>query len=284
MDQKSNKYFKELMKELGRKKYTKHTLNTLKMKLCEKHKLNDYVGFIGMREDVPALLSRSDIVCVPSTYNDPLPRAVLEGMAAGKPVVASNVGGIPEMVIDQVTGLLVNPRDPKPIANALVKLMEDRKKSIHMGKQGRKVVREKFDNDEPIADLKRGITMRFGDRGRNICNLCTAKYFEEFLIPLFNADKEPFDNIYEDLIKNSMLAVFVNQSMEVDDIPGEIKKKIAISKKYGFNFIHIHGIGQTNIDTIKKFIDSEKINLFNIVKIIYSNPKEHILVVELLFS
>ncbi len=157
-------------------------------------------------------------------------------------------------------------------------------KSDYIALESSLFVREKFDNDEPIADLKRGITMRFGDRGRNICNLCTAKYFEEFLIPLFNADKEPFDNIYEDLIKNSMLAVFVNQSMEVDDIPGEIKKKIAISKKYGFNFIHIHGIGQTNIDTIKKFIDSEKINLFNIVKIIYSNPKEHILVVELLFS
>jgi hypothetical protein len=100
-------------------------------------------------------------------------------------------------------------------------------------------IREKFRNDEQIKDLKRDIIMRFGDRGRNISNLCSAGYFEEFLIPLYNSDKDKFFEIYEDLIKNSMLAVFVSSRMNADDIPTEIEKKILISKKYGFKFIHV---------------------------------------------
>jgi hypothetical protein len=146
-------------------------------------------------------------------------------------------------------------------------------------------IREKFRKGEQINNLKYDIIMRFGDRGRNISNLCSAGYFEEFLIPLYNSEsKDKFNEIYEDLIKNSMLTVFVNSKMNADDIPKEIEKKILISKKYGFKFIHVHGIGQRNINTIKQFINSKRTELFNIEKIRYSNPKEHILIVELILS
>ncbi|MFO7710347.1 MAG: hypothetical protein R6V53_01125 [Candidatus Woesearchaeota archaeon] len=147
-------------------------------------------------------------------------------------------------------------------------------------------IRQKFKKGQPISDLKRDIIMRFGDRGKNICNLTTAGYFEEFLIPLYNSDnKETFDEIYNDLVESSMLAIFVNSGMYAKDIPGEIKRKINISKKYGFKFIHIHGIGQRNIDTIYQFIEENKeTGLFNVEKIRYSNPKEHILIAELILT
>ena len=145
-------------------------------------------------------------------------------------------------------------------------------------------MRKKFEKGVSISDLKRDIIMRFGDRGRNISNLCSAGYFEEFLIPLYNSDKENFERIYEDLIANSMLAVFVNSGMDADDIPKELERKILISKKYGFKFIHVHGIGKKNISTIKEFINSKRKDLFNIEKIRYANPKEHILILELIFA
>lgn len=145
-------------------------------------------------------------------------------------------------------------------------------------------VREKFKVSQPINDLKRDIIMRFGDRGRNICNLCSAGYFEEFLTPLYNSDKKGFFEIYEDLVADSMLAVFVNTGMKAEDIPAEITKKIEISKKYGFKFIHIHGIGEKNINTIKEFIDSKKAELFNVEKIRYANPEKHIFIAELILA
>lgn len=145
-------------------------------------------------------------------------------------------------------------------------------------------IKAKFQKGETINDLKRDVIMRFGDRGRNICNLCSAGYFEEFLIPLYNIDKDKFDGIYSDFVASSMLAVFVNSAMVADDIPEELERKISISKRYGFKFIHVHGIGQKNISTIKEFINSKRTELFNIEKICYANPEEHILIVELILS
>lgn len=148
-------------------------------------------------------------------------------------------------------------------------------------------IRDKFKTGDQINELKRDIIYRFGDRGKNICNLCSAGYFEGFLMPLYNADmsteKNIFKKIYDDLISECMLAIFVYFGMEPKDIPHEIEEKIKISKKYGFKFIHIHGIGQKNINTIKKFIENNKNKkLFDVEKIRYSNPQEHILITELI--
>jgi glycosyltransferase involved in cell wall biosynthesis len=118
-----------------------------------KNNIDSNVRFLGKRKDIPDLLYISDIVCLPSVFPDPFPRTVLEGMAAGKPIIASNTGGIPEMVTDPVTGLLVNPGDPEALANALLELMKDQKKSLRMGKQARKVVKENFTNDSLVKKM-----------------------------------------------------------------------------------------------------------------------------------
>lgn len=74
--------------------------------------LSDVMSFVGYRSDIKSFIADSDVVVVPSIYEDPLPRSVLEAMALGRPIVAFGVGGIPEMVDDGVTGLLADGRPP----------------------------------------------------------------------------------------------------------------------------------------------------------------------------
>lgn len=113
---------------------------------CEEHALTDYVRFLGLRTDVPALLAHADIVCLPSSYDDPLPNAVLEGMAAGKPVVGTAVGGIPELIQDQRTGILIPRDDARALAGALAHLVTDEARAVQMGEAGRRRVEQEFNN------------------------------------------------------------------------------------------------------------------------------------------
>lgn len=77
--------------------------------------------FLGFRNDAPRVVQAFDVIAVPSLV-EPLGNATLEAMAAGRPVVGSRVGGIPEMVVDGETGRLVPPRDPHSLARALGRL------------------------------------------------------------------------------------------------------------------------------------------------------------------
>jgi glycosyltransferase involved in cell wall biosynthesis len=83
--------------------------------------LAEEVVFMGFVSDVPALLSSVDLFVLPSLYEG-LGVAALEAMAAGKPVVATRAGGLPELVEDQVTGFLVPPKDPGALARAIFQL------------------------------------------------------------------------------------------------------------------------------------------------------------------
>ena len=74
-------------------------------------------------------------------------------MAAGAPVVASNVSGIPELVEDEVNGLLVAPDDPQALADALVRVHEDRALADRLTANGRATVRERFDGERLAEDL-----------------------------------------------------------------------------------------------------------------------------------
>ena len=80
--------------------------------------LSEIVTFAGHRADIPEILATLDLFVLPSLWEGML-NAVLEAMAAGLPVVATAVGGTAEVVVDGVTGLLVTPRDPDALANAI---------------------------------------------------------------------------------------------------------------------------------------------------------------------
>lgn len=104
--------------------------------------LAEEVTFLGFVRDVPGFLSMIDIFVLPSLYEG-LGIAVLEAMAAGTPVVASRTGGIPELVADQVTGLLVPPQDSQALARAIAHLMSQSGMRQRMGANGRdKVIKD----------------------------------------------------------------------------------------------------------------------------------------------
>ena len=101
------------------------------------------VDFAGHVDDVAGLLDRLDIVALPS-WTEGLPMTVLEGMAHARPVVASAVGGTPELVVDGETGILVPPRDPHALAGALTRLLGDEALRRRLGESGRRRVAESF--------------------------------------------------------------------------------------------------------------------------------------------
>jgi glycosyltransferase involved in cell wall biosynthesis len=114
--------------------------------------LGDHVRLLGPRDDVPALMSAADLVVHPS-HEEGFSNTILEAMAAGKAVVATAVGGIPEAVEDGVTGLLVPPRSPDRLAEALLSLLENPARARAMGEAGRRRVRENF----PVGKMVREI-------------------------------------------------------------------------------------------------------------------------------
>jgi len=105
--------------------------------------LREDVEMIGFVSDIPAFLSTIDIFVLPSVYEG-LGVAILEAMAAGKPVVATRVGGIPELVSDAATGLLVPPMNPQALTEAISTLLSQPGLAQQMGETGRGRVRKDF--------------------------------------------------------------------------------------------------------------------------------------------
>ncbi|SHK12775.1 Glycosyltransferase involved in cell wall bisynthesis [Desulforamulus aeronauticus DSM 10349] len=105
--------------------------------------LQKRVIFAGKRENIAEILSIMDIFVLPSV-TEGLPLSILEAMAAGKPVVATRVGGVPEAILEGKTGLVVAPKDPEALAVALAGMLSERDKLNRMGANGQKHVAEKF--------------------------------------------------------------------------------------------------------------------------------------------
>jgi len=112
--------------------------------------LNGQVKFLGFRDDVADLLSVCDLFVLPSLFEG-LPVSVLEAMAAGKPVVATRIGGTDEAVEDGRTGILVPPRDPAALAGAIRTMLSDLPAARRMGEAGRMRVRHEFTAEAMVA-------------------------------------------------------------------------------------------------------------------------------------
>jgi glycosyltransferase involved in cell wall biosynthesis len=109
------------------------------------------IRLVGHRSDVPDLLGAADTVCL-SSMAEASPMALLEAMAVGKPVVATNVGGVPEAVEDEKTGLLVPVGDSHAFASALLRLASDSSLAERMGHAARERHRALFSVDRMVAE------------------------------------------------------------------------------------------------------------------------------------
>jgi glycosyltransferase involved in cell wall biosynthesis len=126
--------------------------NTLVQEV-EKTGVKKRVIFAGMRKDVPRLLAVSDVFVLP-TLTEALPTVLAEAMAARLPIVASRVGGIPEMIANGQNGFLVTPEDLDGFARACNHLLAHPEKRADMGAEGWKMVRQKFSIDRQVEQLK----------------------------------------------------------------------------------------------------------------------------------
>jgi glycosyltransferase involved in cell wall biosynthesis len=123
--------------------------------LSDKLNLNNNVIFTGYREDIPEILASLDLFVLPSV-SEGLGRSIIEAMAMGKAVVATNAGGIPEVVKDGQTGILVPAKNEHKIAEAILELIRDKDRMTKMGLFGRELLKVKFDikiNVEEIQNI-----------------------------------------------------------------------------------------------------------------------------------
>jgi glycosyltransferase involved in cell wall biosynthesis len=105
--------------------------------------LEHCVHLVGFRQDIPALLSLLDVVVIPS-FEEGIPQSLTQALAMERPVVASAVGGVPEVVKDGVTGLLVPPRNPAVLAEKISFILNNPSTGARMGKSGRQVIQERY--------------------------------------------------------------------------------------------------------------------------------------------
>ncbi len=123
---------------IGRGKQEKHLKN-----LAKSFNLDSSVIFTGFREDAYSIIDKLNLIVMPSLWEG-LGLVLLEAMALGKPIVATDVGGIPEVVENKKTGILVPAKDPNALVEAINDLLEDCSVAARMGEMGLVSVKERF--------------------------------------------------------------------------------------------------------------------------------------------
>jgi glycosyltransferase involved in cell wall biosynthesis len=121
--------------------------------LCTQLNLDNYVIFAGYVREIFETMAGFDLLVLPSII-EPFGLVLAEGMALKKPIVATRVGGIPEVVQDKVTGLLVPPKDPHSLAQAIMTLLQDRNLAVTLGEAGRKRAEAHFDIKKMIEKIE----------------------------------------------------------------------------------------------------------------------------------
>jgi len=122
--------------------------------MCDEEGLSEFVHFLGGTGDVKLVQNAVDVMSLPATSNEGFSNSVLEAMAAGKPVVATDVGGNREAVVDGETGYVIPPGSPEGLAEAVLKIYRDSDLCRKMGARSRKRVEEVFTLDVMMEKLE----------------------------------------------------------------------------------------------------------------------------------
>ena len=115
--------------------------------------IRDQVIFTGWRRDLPRIYADLDALVI-SSNNEGTPVSVIEAMASGCPVVATRVGGLPDIVQNGETGYLVPAKQPQALATAILKLIADPQRAEQMGRSGQLSVREAFSTNRLVCDTE----------------------------------------------------------------------------------------------------------------------------------
>lgn len=129
-------------------------LRTYLENVAESLAVKESVHFLGWRDDVADLISLFDVFCLPS-LNESFGLVLLEAMAQGKPIVATNAEGIPEVIINGETGLLVPPYDSEALANALIYCLLHQEVGREMGEKGRVRLLAQYTNESMVQHYER---------------------------------------------------------------------------------------------------------------------------------
>jgi len=111
--------------------------------------IQDHVIFLGNRRDIPDLLNIMDLFVLP-TLDEGFGISIIEALLFNLPVIATNIDAVPEIIEDGVNGLLVPPKDPVALGNAINRLLENRTLSKNLGRAGNEIVRKKYNSDVQI--------------------------------------------------------------------------------------------------------------------------------------
>lgn len=122
--------------------------------LSEELGVRDRIVFAGFRNDINDILSAIDLLVVPSLLEG-FPMIILEAMAIAKPIIATNIDGITEQIIDGENGNLVSPRDHSALAEAILRLIQDKELSIKLGVSARKKVEQEFSVEKMVAETEK---------------------------------------------------------------------------------------------------------------------------------
>jgi ubiquinone/menaquinone biosynthesis C-methylase UbiE len=124
-------------------------------KICVNLKLTNKVKMVARvnPEQMSQFYERADLVVVPSLFPEPFGRVALEALSYSKPVIASRIGGLPEIVKDKLTGMLIEPGDTHALAQALTKLLADRTLCVKMGVVGRQDILARFNPHKILSQL-----------------------------------------------------------------------------------------------------------------------------------
>jgi len=112
--------------------------------LVRRFGLERYVNFLSWQRDVSKILSQLDILVVPSTIPEAFGRVIIEAQAIGVPVIASNLGGIKDIIDNEQNGLLVPAQDPAQMAEAIIRLLKDKQLAFSLAKKAREKVEKEF--------------------------------------------------------------------------------------------------------------------------------------------
>ena len=123
-------------------------------KQAEELDIVNHVVFTGFQKDIKSYVTDLDILVVPSIWDEPFGRTALEGMALGLPVIATRVGGLPEVIEDGSSGLLFEKNDIEAMAQAMVRLIRSPDLRQQMGLRGRSLAETKFNIDSRTAEIE----------------------------------------------------------------------------------------------------------------------------------